>query len=688
MRRAALLLPLLVLPGAALAQDSGAIVVTGTGLRAPPGAAAYGSVEVGRDRLARTASGRLEDALRDAAGVQTFRRSDSRTANPTAQGLTLRALGGNAASRALLLLDGVPQADPFTGFVPFAALAPERLARARVTRGGGSGPFGAGALAGVVELESAGPEEAQGLSGRGFMGSRGSMELSAGLVTPLGAGFVAAHGRFDRGDGFLLPPAEQRGPADAPSRYRSWSLGSRAVAPLGGGWEVQANLLFFDDRRRRGLPDADARSRGADASLRAVRRGRWGADALLYVQERGFSTRFVSATAGRTGAATTADQFATPALGLGGKLEVRPPVSGRHLLRIGVDARRAGGRTNELFRYQAGRPTRYRRAGGRTEVAGLFVEDDWDTTRALTLTGGARLDRWRIRDGSLLEVDRETGAATLAQAFPDRVGTRASFRAGALARASAAVALRAAAYTGFRLPTPNELYRPFRVGLDAVAANAELRPEALRGAEVGAEVRAGRRARLGLTLFDNRLAGAIGNVTLGAGPGVFPQVGFVAAGGAYRRRLNLRAIRARGAEATAEASAGPFRLATTYAFSDARVRAAAAGPAAALDGLRPAQSPRHAASATLSWLPARGRAEASTTLRHLGGQWEDDANSRRLPAATTLDAFAALGLGGGARLVARGENLAGARVLSGIAGDGVAERAQPRTLWLGLSFGG
>src|SRR3546814_17964583 len=75
-----------------------------------------------------------------------------RAANPAAQGVTLRALGGNATSRALVLLDGVPQADPFFGYIPFNALVPDRLSVVRITRGGGAGPFGAGAVAGTIEL--------------------------------------------------------------------------------------------------------------------------------------------------------------------------------------------------------------------------------------------------------------------------------------------------------------------------------------------------------------------------------------------------------------------------------------------------------------------------------------------------------------------------------------------------------
>ena len=128
------------------------IVVLGSALPLPPGTPAYGSVVIDRDRLTGDASGRVEDVLADVAGLQQFRRSDSRSANPSAQGVTLRSLGGNASSRALVLLDGVPIADPFFGYIPFNALVADRLLGVRITRGGGAGAFGAGAVAGTIEL--------------------------------------------------------------------------------------------------------------------------------------------------------------------------------------------------------------------------------------------------------------------------------------------------------------------------------------------------------------------------------------------------------------------------------------------------------------------------------------------------------------------------------------------------------
>ncbi|NEK79196.1 MAG: TonB-dependent receptor plug domain-containing protein, partial [Xanthomonas perforans] len=102
-------------PAPAPAASEAPIIVTGRGLDDAPGDRAFDVVTIERDRILQSGSNRLESVLADVAGLQQFRRSDSRSANPTSQGITLRGLGGNAASRTLLLLDGVPQTDPFGG---------------------------------------------------------------------------------------------------------------------------------------------------------------------------------------------------------------------------------------------------------------------------------------------------------------------------------------------------------------------------------------------------------------------------------------------------------------------------------------------------------------------------------------------------------------------------------------------
>jgi vitamin B12 transporter len=677
------LTPAVALLVSTAAQAQQEVVVTGRGLDAPLGEDSYDTTIIGPDRLAYAPSNRLEDVLRDVPGFQQFRRSDSRSANPTSQGVTLRALGGNASSRALLILDGVPQSDPFGGWIAWPAYDPRRLGRIRVTRGGGSGTAGPGALSGTIEMESLPDGGPDGIAADLAYGARDALEAFAGYRAKLGAGFVNLSAALGRGDGFTPVVPEQRGTADRPAPYTQAGVALRGVAPVGGSSELQASLSAFTDARERGTDFSDIETRGADASLRLIGRGRLPWSLLGYVQVRAFSNAFAAVNATRSAASATLDQVSVPSTGLGVRGEVRPRL-GPVELRLGADWRSTIGSTNELFQYVAGAPTRARTAGGSTDTIGAFAEAGWQSG-PLTLTGGARLDRWRIDEGLLHERVLASGAVLTDSRFPGRSGWEPTARGGVARQVSEALRLRAAAYLAWRLPTLNELYRPFRLGLDATAANAALAPERLRGAEAGLELRPAPGFQLSVTLFANRLTDAIANVTLGAGPGTFPGVGFVAAGGQFRRRENLDAIESKGIEIDSSAQFGRMHVGVGYSFADARVRASAS--ALPLDGLRPAQTPRHSFSARLTWQSESG-AYATAGAHYVSGQYEDDLNRQRIRDALTFDALAELPVTARLSIQARGENLTDERVVAGISSAGIIERAMPRTLWIGLRWRG
>ena len=635
------------------------IVVLGQGLPLPPGTPAYGSTVIDREALLDSTSGNIETVLSDVAGFQEFRRSDSRSANPSAQGATLRALGGNASSRTLMLLDGVPIADPFFGYIPFSALVPDRLSAVRVTRGGGSGAFGAGAVAGTIELASADRDDLPLLSASGFYGSKNSSQLTGDFAPNLGDGFVSLSGRWDRSDGFQTTPANQRVSATVPARYDSWSTGARAVTPITDTLELQAHMLVFRDNRTLRFRGADSSSEGEDASIRLISHGSWAFDALAYVQARNFSNIVISSTSFRQ----TLNQYSTPSTGLGGKIELRPPVGDHNVLRIGADIRYADGRDNEdAFNGGTGALTFHRHAGGNQTTTGLFAENDWTIGR-LVLTGGARADRWSIRDGFFQSIT-PTGVTTT-NLYPNRSDWEFSGRAGALFKLTDAITLRGAGYTGFRLPTLNELYRPFSVFPVTTQANAQLKPEKLKGVEAGFDIKPLPALNFSATAFYNRLDDAIANVTIGTN---------------LRRRDNVNAVVAKGVELTGSARIGSFSLAASYAYSHSVVDA----PGLAFDGLRPAQSPRHNATATLAWEGGSG-AGLSATVSYVGKQYEDDLQTDALRDALTVDALAKVPLGKGITLVARGENLFDEKVVTRNQAGSI-DLGTPRMLWIGFRF--
>ena len=667
-------------PVAAQTAPPGDVVVTGRGLSDDPAAGTLGQVTLDRAQVTQTGSNRLDAVLDRVAGLTQFRRSDARSANPTSQGVTLRGLGGNAASRALLTLDGVPQADPFGGWVAFPAYATGRLGRVTVTRGGGSAYRGPGALAGTIALESVSGDDLAPASARVFYGSRDAIDAQAGVALRRDAGFLTFDAAYARGDGFIPIVAEDRGPIDRGARYEQASASVRGVVQA-GGTEIQTNLTAFTDARDRGLPFTNNLSQGADASVRVVGRGAWRFEALAYLQTRAFASSFVSIDDARTRATQVLDQFNVPATGIGGRIELAPPEVVGIALRLGGDVRALSGRTRERYTFVGDAPTRLREAGGRSITFGGFV-DARAMLGPVAVTATGRIDGWRIDNGFLSERTIATGAPLTGLRFADRRGSEATWRGGAAWDVTPTIALRASGYTGWRLPTLNELYRPFRVGADATGANALLRPERLSGAEGGATWHPDPAFTLAATGFSNRLDDVIANVTVARGPGQFPGVGFVSAAGVYRQRRNLDAIRADGVEVEAGWRGAIWGARLAYTHTDPR--AVASGAAAGLDGLRPAQTPRDTAVATIDW--HRDALAAAVTLRHVASQFEDDQNLRRLAPATTIDAFVALPLGRTLRIEARGENLFDARVEAGISGDDLVERATPRTLWIGLAY--
>lgn len=643
--------------------EEGVIVVLGEGLEDTPSVVAYSSSEIERETIISAPSGRIEDVLSNVAGFQQFRRSDSRSSNPSAQGVTLRALGGNATSRALALLDGVPIADPFFGYVPLSSINPEQLGSIRVTRGGGSGPFGAGALAGTIELQSAdaatlGPFDASLLAN-----NRGATEATASLSQELGAGFGVITGRWDRGQGFFTTPDDQRVPASARARFDSWSVGIRGAAPLSDTVELQMRAAAFRDDRTLRFDGADSSSEGLDASLRIVGRGDWEFDALAYMQARNFSNIVISSTR----FVRVLDQRNTPSTGLGGKFELRPPVGNDHTLRLGADYRHADGKLQEdAYSAFTGALTQRRTAGGVNTNLGLFAENDW-SLGALTLTGGLRADRTRISEGFYRALDA-SGALVTETIASTRSDWAVSWRAGAAFETSDTLTLRAAAYTGMRLPTLNELYRPFVVFPVVTQANAELKNERLEGFEVGFDLMPTEAVSFSLTAFENRVKNAIANVTLQPN---------------LRQRQNLPAIDAQGVEAVMRVRTGSIRLDGSLAFTDATIDGRDAS--LALDGNRPPQTPRWAASATLGWSP-KPDWDIALTLRHVGAQFEDDQEIDRLGSATTLGVFAQVPLKDRFKIMLRGENLSDERIVTRNAG-GAIDLGTPRTIWAGLRYG-
>jgi outer membrane receptor protein involved in Fe transport len=652
-----------------------AVVVTAARLPPLRGEAAFSVVRIDQADLA--AAVRVDEALGRTPGVSLFRRTSSLSANPTTQGISLRAIAPSGAGRTLVLLDGAPLNDPFGGWVIWSQLAPEALAGADIVRGAGAGPYGAGALTGVISLR----ERDAGAVGDLSTGSLGVTRASAATVTRIGGVQLFASAAYDHGEGYMPVRGPARGAADTPVDLDARSGALRLDAPLGGA-ELSVRLGGYSEERGAGLAGARAKATGSSVSATLAKRpadAGWGWRLQAWRRESDLANSSVAVAANRAATTPANDQYATPATGQGVNAALRwssPRFEGE----VGLDARGAEGEVRERFRYLAGAFTRNRRAGGETSVAGAYVEGAWTQDRWL-LAGGLRLDRWTSSNGLRIERDAATGAVLLDDRPVDRDGQVATARLGARRELGAGRALRVAAYSGFRPPTLNELHRPFRVGNDITEANAALLPERLFGAEAGVSSR-GERHLIEATAFWNRIKDPIANVTLGAGPATFPRAGFVPAGGVLRERRNTGQISAFGLEARATRELGAaVDIQAALSVTDARVDGGAAAPQ--LTGKRPAQAPIWSATTGVKWRVS-DRLNLETDLIWEGKRFDDDLNSRVLDAGLRIDARAEWRLARGVTAYVAADNLLDDEIEVSRTADGVAGYANPRMARVGL----
>ncbi|MGH6870054.1 MAG: TonB-dependent receptor [Rhizomicrobium sp.] len=591
--------------------------VTAARLPQPVGNAAFSVTSLDETQL--SGFDQIDAALEQVPGVSLFRRSTSLNANATTEGISLRNIAPSGAGRALVMLDGVPVNDPFGGWVIWSALPAEDIRGVDIVRGAGAGPYGAGALTGTIlfsERDTTDGVAAADVSA----GSLGTYRAAASGGSELGRLDLFASAEGERSNGWILAEKPLRGPADNHVWYGDGEASLRGQMALGDGAVASARIEYYDQGRGAGLVGASSEAKGEVASLTVARP----ADAAspgwrlqAWAIDSKFENSSVSVDAFHLTTTPANDQYSVPSLGYGANAALLGN-AGAFRWEAGGDLRIDAGQSNELFSFNGTAFTLKRRSGGMETVGGLYGEGALDSGPWL-FTLGVRGDYWSTAQGHLVQNVRSTGAVTLDTDYPGRSGLVPTARGGARYALGGGQYFRAAAYEGFRVPTLNELYRPFRVGNVTTSANAGLKPEQLAGAEIGWGGDSGA-VQWNVTAFWNRLHDAIANVTIGVNA---------------LQRQNAGDVNAMGLEGDLEWHiTDSLGLRSAFSLTDARMRTADHDPQ--IDGNRPAQAPLATITGGATWSPL-DTLQLDADAHWESRRFEDDLNRLRLGSALVLD---------------------------------------------------
>src|SRR5579884_1212703 len=583
------------------------------------------------DRIAIASSTAIasDGLLRNLPGFDR-NRSNSMFSN---YGLLRVSFAGAGTDRGLVLVDGVPAQDGFGGQIDWAAYPPQTLTRAELLLGAGSALYGAGAVGGVLDLQSFAPPPSPALPsgdltfGAGTHGySLQSSNARAWIAPRLSASASLQQQRLQYWD---LPPAYQS-PIDREAqsdasmaafrlRYNA-SEHDTLEAGTRGAWDDQfegrTNYTFSRRQQQSDLRYAHSSPQGFVSATLFTRTAfivniadRYPANpgVLRYTQyvptnEDGIFTSWIAGGAQST-------------------FEMR------------ADARHVRGLTTQF-----GQNSIFQNSGGGSQnLYGFAVQQTWKTPH-FELVGGARYDTVTSYDEQLVNA---AGVQTPSSRNDAAISPRIAMRFDLSPR----FALRASNGAGFRPPFLNELVRGYFIGNVAYQPNPLLVPERSSTTSAGLDYAASGK-RLSLDFFDTSVNDAIMFRTIDP---------------THQMRSNVAHTKTDGYTLTyTQPAGGCARVSASYTSQYARV---IDGPAAIV-GNRLQYVPQQ--SGTIEYTASLDRVGVGVSLAYLGQTYADDLNVQPLGTSLVSGARVRIQLANGAAVSIAAENLTGARYLSRI----------------------
>jgi outer membrane receptor protein involved in Fe transport len=606
-------------------------------LSAAPGS----TVRLSSTDLVSTPALSVDDKLRQVPGFTLFRRSGSRFANPTSQGVSLRGLGASGPSRALVLEDGIPMVDPFGGWVYWSRIPPTALSSSEVFRGGVSSLYGSDALGGVVQFitrEPTQPAFTLEMSG----GNLKTPDLSAWMGTKLRQWDTSVATDLFYTEGYILVPRSQRGAVDTDANSKHGVVDLEAGRRFGAHTRVFVRSSYFAEGRHNGtsLQRNDTHLGTLALGVDQEFSGGGSLTARIYGQVQSYNQTFSSIAADRSSESLTNLQR-VPSQNLAANIQWTHLLGRRQTFIVGADVSEVIGSSHEQI-FSSGIHLADSVSGGRQRPFGIFGEDILRLGK-WTLIPGVRFDHWTNFEGS--SVRTPVSGPPTGGPFSDRSENAFSPRLSILRPLSSTLTFTASGYRAFRAPTLNELYRSFRLGNVVTQNNPNLGAERLTGGEAGLNATGfERKLQVRGTFFWSDVVNPVANVTLSTTPTLIT-----------RQRQNLGRTRSRGFELDGTVHFSKNSEFTSgYAYTVANVMRFPANTA--LEGLKLPQVPRHQFTWTARyWNPANWMLSAQGRL--VGMQFDDDQNLLPLDRFFALDLMVGRAITSNLEVFAAGENV-------------------------------
>ena len=572
---------------------------------------------IDREEIRHSPAIMADDLLRSVPTFSLFRRTSSLSAHPSAQGVSLRSIGPSGISRSLVLIDGVPFNEPFSGWVYWTRIPLESVNRVEMIDGASSSIWGNYALGGVINVVTERPKP-KTFEFRSQAGTRDSYKADFFGSQTFDKFGVSLEGSFFDTGGFEQVIAEERGPIDTKAKVNYKNVIVKADYSPTDRTSTFVRVGYFREERDNAkvttfaptTPEAnDTQWKAFSTGVRASLPDQSDLQASVFLDYTRFNSNFLAVPTPRSVARVSTNQH-VPTDAVGGLIQWSKPISTRYLVSAGTDFRRIKGATEEqgmnandgltVVRLRDGRGTQF--------LSGTFLQIQYLPVPKLSLTASGRVDHWRNYDAHYIE----TGQAPLRNLgdLADKEATVFNPKLAALYHVTDKVTAWGSIGKGFRAPTLNELYRNFSVGQLLTLGNADLGPEKLTGGELGVSLAPIDNLSVRTTWFDNVMKDPIATITLT--PNTLAQ------------RKNIGETRIRGIQTDVDYRFDRhWRASAGYVFNRARITENPSDTS--LVGKFLQQVPENRGSLSVSYAHPRF-ADVTLSALFVGHQFDDDQN--------------------------------------------------------------
>ncbi len=512
---------------------------------------APGSVTViSREMLKRRDIKTVDEALSELAGVFVKRNKGLMDGNPS---VMLRGFNDNLYT--LVLLDGQPLNNGYSGILSWNALPVENIEKIEISRGAASALYGGNAMGGVINIITRTPEKLEISASAGYgthntkryrftagnrfmdkfsmnIGCEG--EITDGYETRMvlrtikpGAGTES--GGVPMNDKYGNPTKWVVGDGGKNSAERSAfnfkagfdfsDTGSLAFTAVSGRHEYDYDppntyMGTFSGTAIAG-PDSKAGFSPNDFISTGI------GDEEMSVHTLGFKEQFghiyIEAQAG---VSKTDERYITESGGSkktyydspGNLTEIETetwfsefhtdiPIGENHMLTMGASYRTDDSDTNNYdvpyYRSYSDKSAGTFHSGGKDEIWSVFFQDEWNIAETFTIFTGGRYDSWKVRDG----VSGEAGSES---EYESNTDSEFSPRAAVVWKAFSNTIFRGSVSHAFRPPNLYELYRTRTMRGTLYQSNPNLEPETVWTYEAGTDQYLfNKNTRLSLTAYRN-----------------------------------------------------------------------------------------------------------------------------------------------------------------------------------------